>query len=268
MSIHIADNWWEDLFDEIYLLTDARSVCDSQLTTQEVCFLVKILDMDKSASILDLCGGQGRHSLELSRSGFTDVTVLDYSHYLLEIGKKIAQQEQLTTRFIQGDARGTTFPAESFHFIIIMASSFGYFINEHENEKILLEAFRLLKPHGMILLDLPDREYVINNFRPFSSHKATNDITVNRKRELGDDIIFTREIVISKEKGCIRDRNYCIRLYGQGKIAELISSAGFSSIIFEKDFMNSQAKEDFGCMNNRMVVKAIKNVVAKSRNGL
>jgi len=65
-----------DLFDHIYLLTDARSVCDTELTSREVLFLEETLNLDKSASILDLCGGQGRHSLELSRSGFSDVTVL------------------------------------------------------------------------------------------------------------------------------------------------------------------------------------------------
>ncbi|MGA1869342.1 MAG: class I SAM-dependent methyltransferase [bacterium] len=259
MSIQIAHNWWEDLFDEIYLLTDARSVCNSEVTTQEVCFIKKILHMDKSASILDLCGGQGRHSLELSRSGFMDVTVLDYSHYLIEIGKRRAQQEKLTTKFIQGDARHTGCPGESYHFIITMASSFGYFINEGENEKILREAFRLLRPNGTMLLDLPDKEHVIRNFKPFSSHNATRDIVVNRERELGDDIIFTREIVTSKEKGCLRDRNYCIRLYSPEKIANLMRSSGFSSVSFQKDFMNRHAKEDYGCMNNRMVVKAIKN---------
>jgi hypothetical protein len=28
MTIQVDDNWWKDLFDEVYLITDARSVCD------------------------------------------------------------------------------------------------------------------------------------------------------------------------------------------------------------------------------------------------
>lgn len=86
MNIQVDSNWWQDLFDEIYLLTDARSVCNEKLTCQEVDFFEATLDFDKSASILDLCGGQGRHSLELSRRGFTNVTVLDYSRYLIDLG--------------------------------------------------------------------------------------------------------------------------------------------------------------------------------------
>ena len=73
MSIQVDNNWWKYFFDEIYLLTDARSVCDEKLTSREVNFLEETLDLDKFAAILDLCGGQGRHSLELSRRGFANV---------------------------------------------------------------------------------------------------------------------------------------------------------------------------------------------------
>ena len=201
MPIQVDDNWWQDLFDEIYLITDARSVCDEKLTYQEVNILEETLDLDKSAYILDLCGGHGRHSLELSRRGFKNVTVLDYSRYLIDLGKERAKEEKLNTIFIQGDARNTGLPEERFQFIMIMASSFGYFANEEQNKQILNEAFRLLIPKGTLLLDLPDRDYVLQNFNPFSCHKVNEDITVSRERELGDEIIYSREIVTSKKKG-------------------------------------------------------------------
>ena len=258
MSIQVDSNWWQSLFDEIYLLTDARSVCDEKLTCQEVDFLVETLDWDKSSSILDLCGGQGRHSLELSRRGFTNVTVLDYSRYLVDLGAKRAKQEGLNTIFIQGDARNTGLPAQSYQFIIIMASSFGYFANEDENKKILNEAFRLLMPKGTLLLDLPDRDYVLRNFKPLSCHQVNEDITVSRERELGDDIIYSRERVTSEKRGCISDRTYCTRLYSPQKISDLMYSAGFSSITCQKDFMSREAEGDYGCMTNRMVVTANK----------
>ena len=258
MSIQVDDNWWQELFDEIYLLTDARTVCDEELTCQEVDFLEETLNLDKFASILDLCGGQGRHSLELSRRGFMKVTVLDYSRYLIDLGQKRAKQEELNTIFIQGDARNTGLPGQSFQFIIIMASSLGYFADENENKKILNEAFRLLVPKGTLLLDLPDRDYVLQNFNPFSCHKVNEDITVSRERELGDDIIYCRETVTSKEKGCIRNRTYCTRLYSPEIISALLCSAGFSSVSCKNDFMNREAEGDYGCMTNRMVVTAKK----------
>jgi len=258
MNIQADDNWWQNIFDEIYLMTDARSVCDEKLTCQEVDFLEETLNLDKSASILDLCGGQGRHSLELSRRGYKNITVLDYSRYLIDLGKERAREEGLNTIFIQGDARNTGLPGQSFQFIIIMASSFGYFANEDENKKILNEAFRLLTPEGTLLLDLPDRDYVLQNFKPFSCHKVNEDIAVSRERELRDDIIYSRETVTSKQRGGIRDSTYCTRLYSPEKITELMYSAGFLSVICQRNFMNREAEGDYGCMTNRMLVTAKK----------
>jgi len=258
MNIQVNDNWWQDLFDEIYLMTDARSVCDEKLTCQEVDFFVEALNLEKSASILDLCGGHGRHSLELCRRGFQNVTVLDYSTYLIDLGKEKAKEEELNTVFIQGDARNTGLSGQSFQFIIVMANSFGYFVNKNENIKILNEAFRLLMPKGTLLLDLPDRDYVLQNFKPFSCHKINEDITVSREKELGNDIIYSREMVMSQKRGYIRDRTYCTHLYSPEKITNILHSVGFSSVTSKKDFMNRQAQGDYGCMTNRMIVTARK----------
>jgi len=184
----VDPNWWKTLFDETYLITDGRTVCDDGLTCREVDFLEHLLELKKSWPILDLCGGQGRHSLELSRRGFKDVTVVDYSKVLIDLGRKMAQKEGLNTLFVRRDARETGLSGQRFKAIIVMASSFGYFVDEGENERILREAFRLLKPKGSLFLDLPNREYVLKNFSPQSWHEASEEIVVCRKRRLDEDL--------------------------------------------------------------------------------
>jgi D-alanine-D-alanine ligase len=258
MKFKVDENWWQDLFDEIYLLTDARSICDEELTSREVDFLVETLHPNRSAPILDLCGGHGRHARELSKRGFKDVTVLDYSSYLIELGEKKAEKDKLDTAFIKGDARNTGLPGQSFQFIIIMASSFGYFSDEAENKNILEEAFRLLRLGGTFLLDLPDRDYLLENFKSSSGHDVNEDITVVREKELGNNIIYSRERVLSKRNGCIRDQTYCTRLYSPQTISALMHSVGFSAITCSRDFMNRAVEGDFGCMTNRMIVTAIR----------
>jgi D-alanine-D-alanine ligase len=256
--MQVDPDWWKNLFDELYLQTDARSVCNQEMTAREVDFLEHFLGLNKSASVLDLCGGQGRHALELSRRGFLDVTVLDYSSYLINLGIEKAIEANLNTEFVQGDARDTGLPGQKFDFIIVMASSFGYFPDEDENKKILGEAFRLLMSQGTLLLDLPDRDHAMKNFKPASSHRVNGDLTVNRTRQLGDDIIYSREALISEREGCIRESTYCIRLYSPDRIADLLTSTGFSSPSFKSDFMCREHDGDFGCMTNRMVVTAKK----------
>ncbi len=254
----VNPDWWKSLFDDIYLITDARSVYDEDLTCREVDFLEEILKFEKSWAILDLCGGHGRHSLELSRRGFKDVTVLDYSGFLIDLGREMAQKEGFNTLFVKADARDSHLPNERFRVIMVMASSFGYLIDEGENGKILCEAFRLLMPGGSLLLDLPDREYVLKNFIPQSWHEANDEIVVCRQRYLVEDITYCRELVISKTRGLIRDTTYCIRLYSPEKITKMLKSVGFDSVTIQKDFVSHSEKADYGMMTNRMIVIARK----------
>jgi len=65
--------------------------------------LEQVLSLERPWPILDLCGGQGRHSLELSRRGFQDVNVLDYSEVLIERGRERGQKEGLNTLFVRSD---------------------------------------------------------------------------------------------------------------------------------------------------------------------
>jgi D-alanine-D-alanine ligase len=256
--MQVDHDWWKDLFDETYLQTDARSVCDDRLTCREVDFLENVFGFSKSSPILDLCGGQGRHALELSRRGFLRVILLDYSDYLTGAGKKRARDEGLNTAFVRGDARSAGLRSQAFRVVLIMGSSFGYFEDEAENCKMLDEAFRLLGPGGELFLDLPDRDFVLQKFKPLIRHQVGEDLEVTRTRILKNDVIYSREVVTSASRGCIRDRTYCTRLYGPEKISELLIASGFGRVGFEADFMCRQKEGEFGTMTSRMLVRAEK----------
>ena len=256
--MRIDPNWWKDLFDEFYLLTDARSVDNQRLTCREVDFLQEVLRVSKSDPILDLCGGQGRHALELSRRGFQNVVLLDYSEPLARMGKRTAGNQGLNTAFIRGDARAAAFRSRTFRIVMILGSSFGYFIDDTENRKILLETWRLLQAGGELLLDLPDREFVLQRFKPFIRHRIDADLEVIRSREVADDIVYCRETVNSRAKGCIRERTYCTRLYSRRHLARLLANAGFKDIHIRSGYMCRQSEGDFGTMTRRVIATASK----------
>ena len=91
MSIEVHPDWWKTLFDDVYLLTDARSVDDRELTRREVDVISRFLSLKPRHRILDLCGGHGRHSLELARRGFERCAVVDYSPFLVARGNATAR---------------------------------------------------------------------------------------------------------------------------------------------------------------------------------
>ena len=257
-TIPVDPLWWQTLFDEVYLLTDARSVCNEELTRREVDFLVAHLEIEKSDRILDLCGGHGRHSLELARRGYRAATVLDYSGYLVQLGKDKAREQGLPVRFVQADARRTGLSDGRFDCVLVMANSFGYFPDDRDNLQILCEAHRLCRPGGRLLLDLLDSGYVVAQFRPSSEHKATEDITVHRERELTDSLIRVRERVVSGERGLLREGTYCERLFREEEIESLLRRAGFDRVSFKADFSSHNSPGDYGFMTQRVIVTAAK----------
>lgn len=256
--IQVDPDWWKTCFDQIYLLTDARSVCDQELTGKEASFLEEALELKPSDRILDLCGGQGRHSLELGRRGYQNLTVLDYSLFLIKLGKGAADREGLRIVFCQGDARSTGLKDSHYNIVIVMGNSFGYCIDEEDNQRILQEIRRLLRKGGRVLLELTDREFLLNNFRPSSRHQASEDIVVCRLREMDSEVVRARETVISKEKGIIRDGTYCERLYCPDKISALLASTGLRDIEVKRNFTLQEKNGDYGFMNSRMIVTARK----------
>lgn len=254
----MGKDWWKGFFNEIYLVTDARSVCDPGLTRREIDLVEKFLDLDKRDSILDLCGGHGRHSLELARRGYCNLTVLDFSDYLIKLGRKTAREKGFNVKFVRRDARSTRLKPGNYSIVFIMANSFGYFQSDKENLRILKEIHRLLKKEGRVLLDLTDADYVKNNLKPFSWHEADKDIVVCRNRNLKRNIIKAREVVISKKKGLVRDGYYCERLYTRNRIKRLLKTAGFKDLSVKDDIALHKKKKDYGFLTSRMIVTAAK----------
>ncbi len=107
-------------------------------------------------------------------------------------------------------------------------------------------------------MDLPNRDHVLNHFTPQSWHEANEEIIVCRNKSLDEDIIYGREMVISKRKGLIRDVTYCTRLYSPEKITVMLKSTGFDAISIQKDFVSHEDKLDYGLMTNRTIVIAHK----------
>ncbi|MFH2218219.1 MAG: hypothetical protein ABII68_00990 [Pseudomonadota bacterium] len=62
-----------------------------------------------------------------------------------------------------------------------------------------------------------------------------------------------REVVLSKEKGLIRDRTYAVRLYDPQTLENLFKQTGFKKIKIYTDFSPHQPKGDYGFMNHRMI---------------
>jgi len=165
---HVNPDWWKKIFNSLYLKTDADIVDDSSITRQEIDTFSSILKLNHENHILDLCCGQGRHSIELVRRGYRNVEGLDRSHYLIQRAKNSAKKENLGVRFREGDARKTPYGTDTFDSVMLLGNSFGYFETSDEDLRVLKEVRRILKPWGKILLDVADGSHLKDNYQPRS----------------------------------------------------------------------------------------------------
>ena len=257
---YVKKDWWKKIFNAYYLKTDGDVVEDELITSHEIRLFSDILKLKPEERILDLCCGQGRHSIELARTGFENVEGLDRSHYLIQKARANAKKNGLVCKFREGDARKLTYHTDSFDTIMILGNSFGYFESINDDYRVLKEAFRVLKPWGRILIDITDGTYLRNNFQPRSWEWIDKNFFVCRERSLSLDKqrLISREVITHVNKGVLVDQFYAERLYSIEEITEILEKAGFSEITFHGNLSpNSQKDQDLGMMERRIIVSAV-----------
>lgn len=257
---HVYPTWWRNIFNSLYLKTDGDVVEDQRITNEEVDQFLSILKISPEDRILDLCCGQGRHSLELSRRGFKFIEGLDRSHYLIQRAKKQTMKEGLDVRFREGDARKLAYAPDTFDVVMILGNSFGYFETIEDDLRVLKEVFRVLKPWGRLLIDVADGGYLRENFQPRSWEWIDRKLFVCRERSLSLDEqrLISREVITNVEKGVIADQFYAERLYSKESLPHILKSAGFNDIIFHCEFSpDSERNQDLGMMERRLIVTSV-----------
>ncbi|WP_067049267.1 methyltransferase domain-containing protein [Methanofollis ethanolicus] len=256
LEAHVPPEWWRGIFNHLYLKTDGDVVGDDTLTVKEIDLFSEAAGLRKDDRILDVCCGQGRHTLELARRGFA-AEGLDRSHYLVQKARASAKKEGLDVRFKEGDARRLPYRTDTFDAVMILGNSFGYFESGEDDHVVLAEVARVLKPDGRILIDISDGGYLRDNFQKRSWEWIDKKHFVCRERSLSADgaRLISREVITHVEKGVIADQFYAERLYTGEKIEELISSAGFSAIGRHGEIATESARnQDLGMMERRIVV--------------
>lgn len=155
--------WWEDAFDEPMGRVLFRTGI-VQAAEEQVRFLLEATGADPSWRVLDLCCGNGRCLRPLARFGVRAVG-LDLSRAYLEQAKEAGDEQGASAALIRGNMRALPF-GERFDLVISMFTSFGYFDDPGDNQRVLDEIARVLRPGGLFLIDLVNRDWVIRNFQP------------------------------------------------------------------------------------------------------
>src|SRR5439155_11520543 len=254
---HLPSDWWRTLFNSLYLETDGDVIQTDRNTADEVDLLIRSVGFERTDRLLDLCCGQGRHSLELARRGFPNVTGLDRSRYLIRLARKRARQRGLQVSFHEGDARRFRLGDAEFHCVCILGNSFGYFERPEDDLAVLEAVKRGLASGGSLVMDLMDGDWMRHHFEPRSWEWVDQNHFVCRERDLaGDgDRLISREVVVHAERGVIADQFYAERLYSKERLETLLTGAGLTNVRFHSLLApESHRNQDLGMVAHRLFV--------------
>jgi SAM-dependent methyltransferase len=244
--------WYREFFDDLYLRVYQPLEAPEQVRS-EVDFIVKALDLPAGAKVLDLCCGQGRHSLELARRGFQVVGV-DLSEALLYAARKRAESEGLSVTFLHCDMREIDF-ADEFDAVINMFTSFGYLESEAEDEKVLGKVAQALKSGGKFLLDVVNRDRLVRDFQAREWHAADEGWLVLEERTFDhlSGRMETRWVCVARD-GVRYERLSSVRLYTASELRTMLERAGLKVTNLFGDYDGSPYSWD----SQRLIVVACK----------
>ncbi|MBU1705981.1 MAG: class I SAM-dependent methyltransferase [Bacteroidota bacterium] len=140
--------WYEELFENYGMKYDDENF--AQGTIGECDFIEKEIEYNKKTKILDIGCGTGRHSIELTKRGYTIVGI-DLSESLLRRAKEKASEQNLQIDFQKHDARNLPFLHEFDLVIILCEGAFPLMETDEMNFQIIQNAANALKPKGKMI---------------------------------------------------------------------------------------------------------------------
>lgn len=127
-------------------------------SAHEVDVAVRELDLKASARVLDVGCGRGRHALLLAGRGY-DVTGVDFVDGFIDAAKESARENGVDrARFVTGDARSVDLDAASFDAIVCLYDVIGTFPDQEDNQRVVDNLARHLKPGGRVLASVMNLE--------------------------------------------------------------------------------------------------------------
>jgi ubiquinone/menaquinone biosynthesis C-methylase UbiE len=225
----IRMKWYERFYRRDFM--EVVGFASAQQTEKEVNFVKDALNCPKNAKILDLCCGYGRHTYLLAKSGNYHMTGLDLSDHYLDIAGTKFSHPQIT--YVKGDMRNI--PYENyFDAVINLFTSFGFFDRDEENETVIKQVYKALKPGGMFLLDYENKFYFVYN-DVFRKERYWEKISKDKYLLFENEFDAEKEREVFKvhvlEKGILKETSgYNIRLYSFPEIKKMLAGNQFEII--------------------------------------
>lgn len=249
-----AEPWWVPVFLEPFPRGMIQLQTPEEVTRDQVDFLVERLELTPGMHVLDLACGHGLHAVELARRGF-QVTGLDLSEPALAHARGAAKEAGVEVDWVQADMRAVPF-SDRFDAVVNLFTAFGYFEDEAEDEGVLREVAKALKPGGLFLVDTVNLLWLAQSFVPASVRELDDGSVLVENREY--DVLSGRtssRILLVESDGQRVEYAYNVRIYSYTELAAMLRRTGLAP----EQAWGDWTGVELGFEGRRMIVRARKS---------
>ena len=221
--------WYETLFENYAKSYDKESF--TQGTAGECDFIEQELNYYKSLKILDVGCGTGRHSIELTKRGYS-VTGIDYSEAQLARAREKAAKENLKIDFQKYDARNLPFENEFDIAIMLCEGGFPLMETDEMNFEVLKSVIKSLKEKSKFIFTTLNGLFpLFNSIEKFCAAVARDDNATYRNSSF--DLMTFRDHNVTEfvdDDGNKKTLESNERYYIPSEITWLLKSLGYKKI--------------------------------------
>ncbi len=226
--------WYRKAFGSRYAELYAHR--DKEEAKMAVALLERLAPL-RGARVLDVACGAGRHMLALRSRGALAIG-LDLSDHLIRRAAAVAP-------VVQGDMRRLPFGAGRFDGVLNMFTSFGYFEEAEENEVVLREAARVVRPGGWFLFDYLNAETAIPSLVARGEREVGGARVRERRVYDPASRVLTKEIArTDPATGETEEWTERLVLFSPEEIERMVIRAGFSVGDHFGDYEGGSARAD------------------------
>ena len=218
----MSNEWWTTFFSGNWL--DVQRNMRAERTSEEIDFLVHVLNLKPGCRVLDVPCGNGRLAIPLAEKGYK-VTGVDITTILLQEAQSASQGANPGLELVEMDMRDLSW-IETFDAAFCFWGSFGYF-DDAGNRQFLEAVHRTLKTGSRFALDIPNVAETILPRLQLRSWSKVGETTVleDIKYRHTESRIDTEWTLVAK--GISETKTSSMRVYGFRELTLLFSEVGF-----------------------------------------
>lgn len=217
---YLDDDFWRTFGP---LMFNADTFARAEEEVQQLLELLELPD-PLSGKVLDLGCGPGRHALPLAAAGL-EVTAVDTSATLLD--QLRAAEGGQSIEIIEADMR--EFRREGhYDLALVMWTSFGYFEDESDHERVLENLRHSLAPGGRLVLDLVGLEYLCRSLEPVHLTEYEDGRLLIERPLLVDDMTRLENEWLLVDGERVDRRVFSHRVWSAGEAHALLRHNGFT----------------------------------------